>query len=116
MPRNYDDMVKYVLGFYGDVPGSLHYFEDWGMEPMTERDIEAIMPHFHAAYPSETENDWIEIDSVNRERIRDMVIVGRGVTLETEWYVTPEQIQARERIKPSWFGFLQSTDSNEENV
>ena len=103
-----ENVCETMMGFYGDVEDGLHYFEDWGQEPMSH--LEAIFGLYvitkrdldlgRTPYIVEVEEAYGEphVDSMDRECIRDAVLQARGVEA-TDNLVDVEQIRKFRKLK-----------------
>ena len=94
--------VDYCLSFYGDVPGSLGYFQDWGYNPMTRTEIEKVIPLVAAMYPDEKCGNSLTGDSFTRELVRDFVIHGRGIDTDVEHFTSSEGRDIFRKNRDRW--------------
>tara|TARA_R110002126_G_scaffold68325_7_gene172975 strand:+ start:477 stop:1115 length:639 start_codon:yes stop_codon:yes gene_type:complete len=96
------EALDYVLGFYGDGPDSLNWFVKDGHEPMTE--LEAIFG-LYAITKKDLEIgnkpyilEYNDIDTSDRENIRDAVLQARGNT-QTENLLCVKQILCFQKLQ-----------------
>jgi hypothetical protein len=74
-----EEFIAYCLSFYGE-GSKLDYFTDAGLKPMTRKEIESNMEELRRVLPSDFDADGniSNTDSLLREVMRDLVLVGRG--------------------------------------
>ena len=100
---NTQELIEYCMSFYGDVPGSLRYFDDWGYPPLQVHEIMAILPKMEEVHPKEFVNGKIkDVDSLTRERVRDFVFMGRGYDVNTEHITSLEAMEVWDRMRDQW--------------
>lgn len=108
-------LIDYCLGFYGDGPDSLKYFESWGHEPMTSSEILAVLPHVEAVYPKEIHNGIpVNVDTFVREIIRDFVLTGRGVESSKEHFVSVDERDIFNANQAEWRNQLEQARAEKE--
>jgi hypothetical protein len=97
-----ENVCLYMMSFYGDGPDSLKYFEKWGHEPMT---LDEAIFGLYAITKKDLELGEIpyvlkyhEVDTFDRENIRDAVLQARGVEA-TENLVCVKQIRKFMELK-----------------